>query len=247
MEGLEETLSSKMGFFKHVFNFDDDSKSEMLNIIQYSVLAIIPIVLLNKLSQKYVPEADEEKGSPEILAEVIIQILVMFLGILLVNRTVTYVPTYSGMKYPEFNVVYIILAVLMITLSLQTKLGEKVGLLVDRVVELWEGKSDSSKGKNKNKGKKQGNVRVSQPISGQIIPQQQFQQQQQQDMSSNTTSISQLPEYNQQQQQQSQQQQSQQQPDYNQQQQQQPQDFGPVAANEGGMGAFGGAFGGSGF
>jgi hypothetical protein len=35
-------------FFKHVFNFDDDSKGEILNIIQYALLAIIPIILLNK-------------------------------------------------------------------------------------------------------------------------------------------------------------------------------------------------------
>ena len=124
-----------MGFFKHVFNFDDDSKSEILNIIQYAIIAIIPIVALNKLSQRYVPEANEEKSSLEILAEVIIQVLVIFLGILVVNRIITYIPTYSAVKYPEFSVIYIILAVLMITLSLQTKLGEKVSLLVDRLTE----------------------------------------------------------------------------------------------------------------
>ena len=28
---------------KHVFNFDDDSKNEMMNIIQYSLLAVIPM------------------------------------------------------------------------------------------------------------------------------------------------------------------------------------------------------------
>ena len=164
MDSLDDTtknISSKMGFFKHVFNFDDDSKSEMLNIIQYSVIALIPIILLNKSMQKYVPEADEEKGSLELLAEVFIQIIVMFLGMLMVNRIVTYIPTYSGVKYPEYNVIYSILGVLIITLSLQTKLGEKISILYDRVVELWEGKGDDKKNKKKNKG----NVKVSQPIS----------------------------------------------------------------------------------
>ena len=88
MESLEETsknLSSKMGFFKHVFSFDDDSKSEMLNIIQYSVIALIPVVLLNKAMQKYVPEAEEEKGSVELLAEILIQVVVMFIGILIIK------------------------------------------------------------------------------------------------------------------------------------------------------------------
>ena len=115
--------------------------------------------------QKYVPEADEKKGSVEILAEVLIQIIVMFVGLLIIHRIITFVPTYSGMEYPEFNIIFIILAILMITLSLQTKLGEKVSILVDRLTELWEGKSND-KGKN-GKSKGNTNVKVSQPISGQ--------------------------------------------------------------------------------
>lgn len=147
-------------FFKHVFNFDDDSKSEILNILQYSLLAIIPIVLLNKTMQKYVPEADDQKSSLETGAEIVIQIILMFIGLLLIHRVITYVPTYSASKYPEFHIVYIVLAVLMITLSLQTKLGEKVSILVDRLMEMWNGKPEKKKGGGKN------NVKVSQPLSG---------------------------------------------------------------------------------
>jgi hypothetical protein len=158
---MESSDNSKKGFFKHVFNFDNDSKSDILNIIQYTLIAIIPIIILNKLMQKYVPEADEKKGSVELLAEVLVQIIVMFIGLLLIHRIITYVPTYSGMEYPEFSIIFIILAILMITLSLQTKLGEKVSILVDRLTELWEGKTNPNK-----KGKK-GNVKVSQPIAGQ--------------------------------------------------------------------------------
>ena len=171
MDSLDETtkkISSNMGFFKHVFNFDDDSKSEIMNILQYAMIAIIPIIVLNKSMQKYIPEADEEKGSMELLAEVVIQVVVMFVGILLINRIITYIPTYSGEKYPEFSTIYIILAVLLITLSLQTKLGEKVSILVDRVVELWDGKMNPQQGGKKGgKGKNGGNVKVTQPISGQ--------------------------------------------------------------------------------
>ena len=153
---------SKKSFFKHVFNFDDDSKSELLNIIQYALIALIPVIILNKTIGKYVPEADDKKGSLELSAEIIIQVIVTFIGLLIIHRIITFVPTYSQTKYPEFNIVFIILAILMITLSLQTKLGEKVSILVDRILELWDGKSD-----NKKKGGKQPNVKVSQPISGQ--------------------------------------------------------------------------------
>jgi hypothetical protein len=156
---MESSDDSNTNFFKHVFNFDDNSKSDILNIIQYALIAIIPIVLLNKSIGKYVPESDDRKGSLEISAEIIIQIIVTFMGLLIIHRIITFIPPYSGIKYPDFHIVYIILAILMITMSLQTKLGEKVSVLVDRVMELWDGPTD--------KKKKKGNVKVSQPISGQ--------------------------------------------------------------------------------
>ena len=132
MESLtESSSSSKPGFFKHVFNFDSDSKAEMLNIIQYAILALIPIIILNKLMQKYIPEADEEKGSLEISAEVLLQIIIIVLGIFFVDRLVTYVPTYSGIKYLDFSVTTVVIATLLILLSLQTKLGEKISILFD--------------------------------------------------------------------------------------------------------------------
>ena len=158
-----DSSDDSKSFFKHVFNFDDDSKSDILNIIQYALIAIIPIVLLNKSVGKYVPESDDKKGSLEISAEIVIQIIVTFIGLLIIHRIITFIPPYSGTKYPEFHIVYIILAILMITMSLQTKLGEKVSVLVDRIMELWDGTSSDKKKKNG----KNGAVKVSQPISGQ--------------------------------------------------------------------------------
>ena len=241
MESLDElskTSNGKPGFFKHVFNFDEQSKAEMLNIVQYAVLALIPVVILNKLMQRFVPEADDDKGSLEITAEVLAQIIAMFLVMLIIHRIITFVPTYSGEKYADFSVTNIILAMLVIILSLQTKLGEKVSILVDRLVELWEGPKDTKKGK-----KGQGNVKVSQPIS-------QNQSAMNQSLNSmGSTSISALPT--------SQPTQMQQLPDYNQMYQQDStplvgaatpgmesmDNMEPVAANAGGMGSFGGAFG----
>ena len=234
MESLDElskTSHGKPGFFKHVFNFDEQSKAEMLNIVQYAVLALIPVVILNKLMQRFVPEADDEKGSVEITAEVLAQIIAMLLIMLIIHRIITFVPPYSGEKYVDFSITNIILAMLVIILSLQTKLGEKVSILVERLIELWEGPKDTKKGK-----KGQGSVKVSQPIS---------QNQSSMSQSMGSTSISSLP-----------QEQMQQSPDFNQMYQQNPtplvgasspgtENFGndePMAANAGGMGSFGGVF-----
>lgn len=175
-----DSEDSGRSFFKYVFNFDDDSKYEMMNIVQYTLIALIPVVSLNKAIQKFVPEADEEKSSLELFAEILIQILTMFLGLLFIHRIVTFVPTYSGVRYPDFSIIFIVLAVLMITLSLQTKLGEKVSILVDRLHELWNGKADKKK---KKKNGSSNDINVSQPISGQSNA-----------VYSDTTSISMLPQ-----------------------------------------------------
>ena len=238
MESLDEiskTSSGKQGFFKHVFNFDRDSKAMMLNIIQYSVLALIPVIIFNKLMQRFVPEADEEKSSIEIVAEVLAQVIAMFLVILIIHRIITYIPTYSQENYEDFSVTNIILPVLVIILSLQTKLGEKVSILAERVMELWEGPKDTKKGKGK------GNVKISQPIS-------QNQTAMNQSLNSmGSTSISMLPPVETSQ--------TQQMPDFNQMYKQDTTpligaaspgsegfDNGPMAANSGGSGPFGSAF-----
>lgn len=162
---MDSSDNSNPNFFKHVFSLDDDSKANIYNIVQYALLAIIPVVILNKTMQRFVPEADEEKGNLEILAEIIIQVISMFLGLLIIHRIIIYVPTFSKASYPDFNIIFIILAVLMITMSLQTKLGEKTNIIVDRLNDLWNG---TTSGNNNKKGKnnKKGNVRVSQPVSG---------------------------------------------------------------------------------
>lgn len=145
----------KNTFVQHVFNFNEESKCEMMNIVQYTIVGLVPIVMLNKLMQSYVPEADDEKGTIELLAEVVIQSVVMFMGILITNRIVTYVPTYSEVKYEKVSVNQIVLAVLMITLSLQTKLGEKVSILYDRAFEMVMGKSREGMCAKKNTGSSQ--------------------------------------------------------------------------------------------
>ena len=150
MESLEELTKStngKPGFFKHVFNFNDDSKNDIMNIVQYAAIALLPVIILNKAMQRFVPEADDDKGNVELLAEIIGQVFIMFLGILIIHRIITFIPTHSGEKYADFSVTSIILAMLVIVLSLQTKLGEKVSIIVDRVMEVWEGPKDKKKGK----------------------------------------------------------------------------------------------------
>jgi hypothetical protein len=160
--GAANNSPLKKTFFNHVFSTTEEGKAEILNVVQYSLLGVIPIVLLNKLIQRFIPEADSEKSSLEILAEILIQLIVMFCGIVLIHRIITYIPTYSEFKYESFTLTNVILAFLVIVLSIQTKLGIKVNILVDRLADLWNGTSSEEENPKKKK-----HVRISQPVSRQ--------------------------------------------------------------------------------
>ncbi len=162
MDSFEEVAVKSDSFMTHVFNFDDNTKGELINIAQYSLLAIIPIIILNKTLQKVIPDIDEDKSSLEILAEVVSQVLIIFFGIYFIHRLVTFLPPYGGKPYGQLNMFNFMLGFLVIVMSLQTKLGEKVNILFERVMELWFGPQDSQQPEQK-----KNIVRVSQPISNQ--------------------------------------------------------------------------------
>jgi len=172
MDSIGETKTnskSNDGFVNHVFNFDEDSKHEIMNIVQYSVLAIIPVIILNKSIQRFIPDVDEEKGTPEILAEVIFQVMAMFLGILIIHRVISYVPTYSEESYAKLNVTSIILGFLVIVLSLQTKLGEKTNVLLDRFYNIIYGETTLNYDKKKHHGNVVKSTQPLQPMTHQPL------------------------------------------------------------------------------
>jgi|UniRef100_A0A6C0IPN1 hypothetical protein len=150
-EGGEPT---KLSFINHVFSTNDESKAEVFNAVQYGLIGVVPIVLLNKFIQKFIPDADPEKSALELVIEVLIQLIIMLGGIILVHRMITYIPSYSGFKYDTLNITNVILAFLVIVLSLQTKIGLKVNMLAEKVMELYNGKPveenmDNMKAKNR--------------------------------------------------------------------------------------------------
>tara|TARA_B110000285_G_scaffold228711_1_gene292092 strand:- start:1639 stop:2292 length:654 start_codon:yes stop_codon:yes gene_type:complete len=157
MEIINDSDLSKKTFLSHVFSTTEEGQAELLNVIQYSSMGVVPVVMLNKIVQRFIPEADPEKSTLELLAEIFIQLTIMFCGAIIIHRAITYLPTYSGFKYENLTLTNVILVFLIIVLSIQTKLGLKVNILVDRVLELWNGPSTDETKQNVKQ-----NVRVSQ-------------------------------------------------------------------------------------
>lgn len=163
MDRLEKSGTNENdGFIKTVFPFDESQKGTLLNILQYSILAIIPIVILLKVIKEYIPEADDDKGSIVISIEVIGQIFIMFVALYFIHQIIDFIPTYSGKKYGDVNIINIVAPILFIAITMQTKLGEKIHMLIDRLYDLYDGQVSN---KQPQQGKDQ--VRVTQPISGQ--------------------------------------------------------------------------------
>jgi len=145
MDALQEAgagvESGRKTFFTHVFDMSQEANGEIMNVTQYAILGIIPVLVLNKLIQRFAPEADPDSSSVELLVEVLLQVVVMFVGIIFIHRIITYVPTYSGFRYEHLTLTNVVLAFLIIVLSLQTKLGIKVNILYDRLMDMWNGSS----------------------------------------------------------------------------------------------------------
>jgi hypothetical protein len=140
MDSLEVGPSNNLSacdFFYHVFNFNTENKANMLNLVQYILIGIIPIVLTLKAIKQYVPEEDDTKGNLEIGIEVTLQLFAIFFSIWFIDRMIRYFPTYAGVSYHKFNETNFVLPLLIILVTMQTKLGAKINILSERITDLW--------------------------------------------------------------------------------------------------------------
>lgn len=163
MEALGDSNNDNMndGFFKYVFNFDDDNKSLLLNLFQYSFLSVPFVILVLKLINFYTPEEDDSKGTLEILAEIIGSLTIILLSIWFINKVIRYIPTYSKTNYAMFNETNFILPLFIVLFTMQTKLGAKINILVERLVDLYEGNTNLKESPTK----KKKDYKTTQPIS----------------------------------------------------------------------------------
>ena len=230
-DSVKSVQHDSVGFLNYVFNFDNENKARILNMLQYTLLSIIPVLLVLRGIKHIIPEDDDSKGTFEILAESVGQVILIMISIWLTNKIINFIPTYSGEEYPKFNEISFIVPFILLLATMQTKLGAKFNILIERFVGFITGKAAAATQQQQQQQQQQGQnvVRISQPLAGQHQPSQADYLDRNQLLPSNPQLSSMPPSYAQQPQQQAPQQQGQQ-------LMQEMYQSEPMAANESGSG-----------
>jgi hypothetical protein len=132
---MDETLigGESSSFVSYMFSLSEGEKVDLLNMFQYLVLAIIPILLVNKFISVYIPLVDRSKSTIEVSTELLIQLVVLFTFIYFIHKLILFIPTYSKNPYPSINFLPIVLPVLIILFSLDKNMNEKSNILLNRL------------------------------------------------------------------------------------------------------------------
>jgi hypothetical protein len=154
---------SNNGFIKHVTRFDNETKSELSNLLQYLVIIIIPIYIFNRFVNGIIPNFDDKKGNVELLGEVIMQVISLLLGIYMIHRIVLYIPSFSGNNLGDVNFMNVVL--IIVFSGLNSENGKKINHVYNKLASAWNGE----KPKEPMKPNDNSVVKVSQPIAGNPI------------------------------------------------------------------------------
>ena len=162
---IAEATDKTVGFVNKLTSFDAETKNNLLNGVQYTAMATIPIavacMLLNHLFGKTDPET---KGSIELLAEILSQGAVTLILLFIIHKVIISLPTYSRVPMARINYSTLALATIVGMFSLNAfKINEKFNVLYRKLSEAWNGKKEEP-AKKGDKSK----VSVSQPISGRM-------------------------------------------------------------------------------
>lgn len=126
--------SNQESFLNYMFSLSQKDKMELMNVVQYIGLAIIPIIVFVKLMKTYLPPFDNYKGNVELVLEVVLQLVVLFVFFWFVHRFIMFIPTYSKENYSTMNVFHFIVPFIFILFTLDTTISKKVNLLMNRAL-----------------------------------------------------------------------------------------------------------------
>lgn len=163
--------STQGSFVSYMFSMTDGEKVELINMFQYIILAIIPVILIVRLMKIYIPPVNNRKGSAEVAVELIVQLVVLVSFFFLIHKLILFIPTYTKQNYPSIQFFPVLLPLLFILFTLDKNMGEKAQLLLQRGLVLIGINKENFEGADLEE-EEQNQAHVSKNVSSQVIEQQ---------------------------------------------------------------------------
>lgn len=140
----DDELAQQMGgssdntsFMSYMTSFSSKEQSQVLNLLQYGGLCIIPLLALLKLMKAYIPnEPSQLKPTTELIIEVVLQLTVIIVAFFFIHKMVVYLPTYSQQEYDSYSLMSGIIPLFFLMFTLDTKISEKMNTLFDRLLSV---------------------------------------------------------------------------------------------------------------
>ena len=109
-------------------------KGQIMNLVQYCGIAVIPLLAVLKLMKIYMPINNPLKPTSELVFEVLVQLIVILIAFFFIHKLILYFPTYSEVNYEQFSLLSSMLPLLFLMFTLDTKISEKLNVLFDRLL-----------------------------------------------------------------------------------------------------------------
>ena len=123
---------TNQGFFTYVFKLSKFKQEDLMNIVQYTLLSIVPVVLFIYFTKKYFPSLEESDSSLYIFTVTVIELIFMIIGIFFIDRIINYIPTYSGKYYETINLTTIVIIFVLFMLITETGFKKRTLVMLER-------------------------------------------------------------------------------------------------------------------
>ena len=159
-------FQKKPGFFKHVFN--ENTQNELLNILQYVIFVVVPLIIITRNLNFFFPSLDKTKGNIELVAEALGQLSLTMIIILFLHRILTYFAPWGGGSIPAINFPTFIMLFLIISIGYGLgHVGKKIDYVWERLLpapraNFWDA---DAKGTGKRAKKRDSIIKVTQPYA----------------------------------------------------------------------------------
>ena len=158
-------------FVNYMFSMTDGEKVEIINMFQYIILAIIPILLIVRLMHNYIPPVNNKKATIEILIELIVQLVVLFALFFFIHKLIAFIPTYTKQQYQNVQFLPLVLPLLFVLFTMDKNVGEKAQIVLKRILVLIGISKENFEGADLDE-EEENQKQVSENVKGQTCGQQ---------------------------------------------------------------------------